>query len=104
MFEGVTYDSKAEAKYAQILKFMERSGAIKILERQPKVYLTEARILVKPDFLIQEDGEKRYIDVKGYETSIFRIKKRLWKFYAEHPLYLVDINGKLIEIVTPKPR
>ena len=49
---GIVFDSKAEAHYYLFLKAEEKRGKLKIISLQPKIYLTEARILYKPDFLI----------------------------------------------------
>jgi predicted nuclease of restriction endonuclease-like RecB superfamily len=64
---------------------------------QPKIYLSGAKILYKPDFLIEENGKLIYVDVKGFTTPIFAIKKRLWKFYG--PSILRIVTGKKIENV-----
>ena len=90
--DGIKFDSKAEANYYMQLKLQEkaqRKPIIKILEIQPKVYMTDAKILYKPDFLISEDGVEIYIDVKGFRTPVFNLKARLWKYYGKGNLRLV---------------
>lgn len=89
--DGHEFDSKAERDYFSQLKLLESAGEIEILELQPKVYMTDSRILYKPDFLILEKklNEKVYIDVKGMETPVFRLKMRLWKEYGAGTLRLV---------------
>ena len=82
--DGIRFDSKAEAEFYQMVKG-------KIQELQPKVYLTRARILYKPDFLM---NDRTYIDVKGVETPVFRLKKRLWKLYGPGPLEIWARSGK----------
>lgn len=98
IIDSIKFDSKAEAKYYLHLKEQEKLGYVKIIELQPKVYLTEARILYKPDFLIKRDVELIYIDVKGMTTPVFAIKKRLWKFYGNGTLEIVK-RGKITEVV-----
>lgn len=91
--DGINFDSKAEARYYTELKLREQAGEIEIIEIQPKVYLTDARILYKPDFLIREtQGPKVWIDVKGFETPVFKIKKKLWAHYG--PGRLDIVNGR----------
>ncbi|NIT04066.1 DUF1064 domain-containing protein, partial [Candidatus Saccharibacteria bacterium] len=43
--DGIRFDSRAEAEFYQLFK-------ADIKELQCKVYLTKARILMKPDFLM----------------------------------------------------
>ena len=88
--DGIKFDSKAEAEYYFELKLRERAGQIKILEIQPAVYMTDARILYRADFLIEEDGVKKYIDVKGVETPVFKLKKKLWVYYGMGILQIVS--------------
>ena len=88
--DGHKFDSQAEAEYYGILKGMQSGGLLRIIELQPKVYMTDARILYKPDFLIEIDGEKKYVDVKGMKTPVFQIKARLWRHYGEGILQIVE--------------
>ena len=90
--DGIKFDSKAEAEYYFELKLRERAGQIKILEIQPAVYMTDARILYRADFLIEEDGKRVYIDVKGMQTRDFKLKFRLWVHYGQGTLRLVQQN------------
>jgi len=95
--DGHVFDSIAESQYYAELKLRQRAGDLKILELQPKVYLTRAKILMKLDFLIERDGEKVWIDVKGMPTPVFNLKKRLWKHYGPGKLEVVYKNK--IEVV-----
>ena len=92
--DGIKFASKAEAAYYSYLKLAK----IKIIDLQPKIYLTDARILYKPDFLIEENGIKKYIEVKGMRTAVFNIKLRLFKKYCEMPLIIVSYNGRKFKI------
>lgn len=89
--DGIKFDSKVEGDYYLYLKDLEKAGLLRVLEIQPKVYLTDAKILYIPDFLIQNslDIEPYYVDVKGVETPVFKLKKKLWKFYEKSELRLV---------------
>ncbi len=89
---GIKFDSKAEAEYYQ---YLQSQTYYQIIELQPKVYLTDAKILYKPDFLLMDDSDKLFfVDVKGMETPVFRIKKRLWKAYRSEELHIVKKKGK----------
>lgn len=104
--DGINFDSKSEAECYSMLKLLERNGQIKILELQPKVYLTKAKILYKPDFKIDEGGKIVFIDVKGKRTNAFQIKKRLWRYYGQGVLRLVQKNGfsfDKLEEITAEP-
>ena len=92
IIDGIRFDSKAEAEYFLHLKALEKLGQLKVLEVQPKVYMTDARILYKPDFLIDENGKLVFIDVKGVQTAIFKMKARLFEHYGHGTLRLVQKN------------
>ena len=81
---GIKFDSIAEASFYLFLKEKRI-----YFEMQPKVYLTKAKILYKPDFVFIENGRKVYVDVKGQSTPVFAIKARLWKFYGDGDLRIV---------------
>lgn len=92
--DGIVFDSQAEADFYEELKLYQEMKLLKIIKLQPKVYLTDAKILYKPDFLIEENGKMVYIDVKGMETQGFKIKKRLWKHYGPGILRILKRKGK----------
>jgi len=52
---------------------------------QERIYLTNAKILYKPDFSIMVLGgshpEKVFLECKGFETAVWRLKARLWQAY-----------------------
>lgn len=92
--DGIWYDSQLERDYHQVLLFMQRAGEISDLEyHQETVYLTESRIGYKPDFTYTEKGRKVWVDTKGVETEIFRLKMRLWRCYGPGPLRIVKRSG-----------
>ena len=95
---GVKFDSKAEAEYYLFLKGL---CDVEILDLQPKIYLTTAKILYKPDFYVKDliTKESYYIDVKGMCTPVFMIKKRLWKAYRTERLLLVKKSGKTFKVM-----
>jgi len=106
--DGIKFDSKAEAEYYTLLLYKQKIGELKILELQPKVYLTQSKILYKPDFLIKEGRDRYYVDVKGPETPVFRIKMRLWVHYGQGKLKLVKKRNRAFQvyktICTEKPK
>jgi len=102
--DGITFDSKREAKRYSELKVLEKAGHITHLELQPEYQITinGAKICkYKADFryftVRAENNERSYNskgewqtptmtgdkegqiveDVKGFKTPIYRLKKRL---------------------------
>lgn len=81
---GYSFASRLEATVFDMLKNREKAGEIKDLKCQVQVYLTEARIIMKPDFSYENcsTGEIEYCEAKGAETDVWRLKRRLWLFYG----------------------
>lgn len=92
VFDGIKFDSNFESEVYAYLKLLEKSGKIAILGLQPKIYLTESRILYKPDFHVYDNEIQKefYIDAKGMRTAVFQIKKRLWKKYGPSHLDIYE--------------
>lgn len=98
--DGMKFDSKAESLYYLELKTKKSIGVIKDFEPQPKTYLSKANILYKPDFkIINNDDSFYYVDVKGMQTPVFKLKLRLWKAYKEEKLILVKIYKNTFKII-----
>lgn len=87
--DGYTFDSKKEARRYGELKLLLRAGKIKNLELQPKFELiptirTEAETLRKVSYIADfkytdlESGKVIVEDVKGFKTSVYLLKKRLF--------------------------
>lgn len=52
--------------------------------------MTEAKILMKPDFKIHRiDGTYFYVESKGDSLPVFNIKKRLWVHYGDGELRVI---------------
>lgn len=90
--DGITFDSKDEAMYYNVLKIRKFKEEIQNFELQPKFTLIEGfkkngktyrPITYTPDFLIyHNDNSEEYIDVKGMTTQQgeLRIKLFNWKY------------------------
>lgn len=95
VLDGIRFDSMAEAEYYLILKAQKLRGEIADFILQPKIYLSAAKILFKPDYLvINLDGSRFFVDVKGMMTPVFKLKLRLWKAYCSERLLLVKKSGR----------
>jgi len=89
--------SKKEAKFYSECVLRKKTKDIKDFEFQvkfklpPDVLGKEKKIksigYVLDFIIINNDGSKEYIDVKGFVTPIYRIKKMLMKFF-----YDIDIK------------
>jgi hypothetical protein len=69
------------------------------------VYLTKARILFKPDFYYEENGQPFYCEAKGHTTSVYLIKRRLYIHYGPAPLLIYKGSHNrfyLDETIIPK--
>lgn len=80
--DGHVFDSKREAaRYAE-LKMMQHQGVIERLELQPVYQISiNTRPVCKyiADFRYWCNTRQRYVveDVKGVQTAVFRLKKKL---------------------------
>lgn len=81
-YDNFSFASKLEAALYQFLKLREKSGEISDIKCQETVYLTKARIIYKPDFSFVMNDKKVFAESKGFETSDWRIKRRLWQHYG----------------------
>jgi hypothetical protein len=81
---GQTYDSRKEAEYCQGLKYLERAGEIRDLKLQVpfEIFINEQLIckyIADATYYEVSDGSYHVVDVKGYRTKEFRLKKKLMK-------------------------
>lgn len=87
--DGITFDSRREAKRYQELRLLERAGEISDLEIQVPIYLegkngpilTErGRIMLyKADFRYYDRRIKAHVieDAKGHPTDVFKMKRAI---------------------------
>lgn len=100
--DGHQFDSIAEAKYYEQLKWLKHANQIKGFTLQPRFLLQEAykkngknvrKIEYVADFEIHNlDGSIEIVDVKGHETKEFLLKKKLFEFRYEHTLKVVTLD------------
>lgn len=71
------FPSKAESKYYQLLKTLQERGVVLFFLRQVPFDLPGG-ITYRLDFLVfYSDGDIKFIDVKGFKTKDFIMKKKL---------------------------
>ena len=76
--------SKREAAYYADLKLREKAGEVHGVEIQRPFAITISGLLIctyRCDFSYIDNADKRLhvVDVKGVETDVFRLKKKLMK-------------------------
>lgn len=89
-YDGVRYDSRAEAERAAELDMLVQQGTFRLVVRQPTFRLGCAENVYRPDFLvIARYGHVWCEDVKGVETAKFRRDRKLWAAYGRCPLKIM---------------
>lgn len=77
--DGHIFDSKKEAEYYSELKLRLQAKNIKGFCLQPIFILTEG-LKYKADFIVfNEDGTYEIIDVKGFKTKEYKVKKKVFE-------------------------
>ena len=95
VYNGVTYDSKAEADYAKELDAMVVILSCRY-QRQVRFELGCPENVYIVDFLVanMDTGRVWCVDVKGKETAKFKRDKKMWRRYGMFPLYVVKRHGE----------
>ena len=92
------FDSIAESKRYKELALLEKAGQIKELKLQPKFLLQEGfkkngktyrKIEYIADFMYIENGKIIIEDVKGMETEVFKLKRKLFEY--KYPTFELKI-------------
>ena len=82
--DGIRFDSKKEANYYQELKFRILAKEIVFFLRQIPFHLSGG-VVYRVDFQeFHSDGTVHFIDVKGYKTKDFIMKKKMVE--SEYPV------------------
>ncbi len=93
LYNGVKYDSIAEAHFAQQLDIHKAAGEIVAIERQvvrPLVVNCVAVTKMKIDFRItHKGGQQEYVEVKGAELPEWKLKVKLLRALDPGILYRV---------------
>jgi hypothetical protein len=85
MLDGITFDSKREAAYYSELKIREKAGEVTGVEMQrPFALLGNNGTLMatfRADFCFWDNtaGRFRCIDVKGFDTPVGKLKRKMMK-------------------------
>lgn len=100
--DGRSFASQLEASVYTMIKGL----GYEVLQCQDHVYLTNARILYVADFKCKSKaGIICWVEAKGFETSDWRIKRRLWQHYGPGVLHIYKGSAKrpfLSEEIVPE--
>lgn len=96
VIDGLTFDSKAEARRYNELQLLLRAGEITRLEMQPRIrFMLDGAVMFTyvADFryydlrLHQEVVE----DVKGVRTAVYKLKRKL--IQAQHGITITEVKA-----------
>ena len=101
--DGHVFDSKREAKFYQLYKLELDAGHLTALELQPQFELQphfrdsegkmERAIKYTPDFLLTyPDGRKLAVEVKGFRTRDYILRRKMFKFKFKGVIDFVEVR------------
>jgi len=92
------FDSKRELKEYERLLALKKIGVVKSIERQVRFLLLDTarsqtttyrkRFYIADFVVVYDDGRKEIIDVKGFRTEMYRIKKHL--FFIKYGVEIIE--------------
>lgn len=87
--DGHNFDSQKEAEYYSDLKFKTMAGEIQGFCLQP-IFILAENLKYKADFVVfKNDGSFEIIDVKGFKTKEYKIKKKV--FEDKYNLKIIEV-------------
>jgi len=102
-YNGINFDSQMELKFYLHLLELQKDGIVREIHLQPVYELLGAyeieekkvrAIKYKADFkVIYTDGHEEVIDIKGFTTTDFLIKKKLFEYKYKIPLHCITFSG-----------
>jgi hypothetical protein len=86
--DGIRFGSKREAAYYSNLLLARRSGKLQFFLRQVPLHLPGG-VVYRCDFVeFWNDGPPRFVDVKGFKTKEYAIKKKIVE--ATYPITIIE--------------
>lgn len=102
IIDNIKFDSEMEGNRYLQLKLLERANKITNLQLQPRFLLQESfkkngkayrKMEYIADFQYEENGQTVVEDVKGKETEVFKIKRKMFEYqYKNLNLKIVTKN------------
>jgi hypothetical protein len=74
--DGIKFSSKLEGRYYQQLKMRQSSGDVLFFLRQVPIHLAGGTKYVCDFEVFLSDGTVEFVDVKGFETELFKLKRK----------------------------
>ncbi len=95
-YNRISYASKKEAGFAEELDFRMRAKDIKCWSRQQKISLDVNGYHICNyyiDFVVEHnDGTFEYVEVKGFETEVWRLKWKLFEaLFGNDPMIKLTV-------------
>jgi hypothetical protein len=90
--DGYSFDSQAEARYYQQLKLRQKVGEIDSLAVHPTIKVQNGgvkicNVILDFYFWDRRTNKNCYVDVKGVDTAVSRLKRKLVKAF-----YNIDVE------------
>lgn len=87
--DDIRFSSKKEAKYYVDLKCRQASGEVLFFLRQTPFHLP-GNVKYLCDFTVfKSNGDVEFVDVKGFETEIFKLKRK--QVEAIYPIEIITV-------------
>lgn len=74
--DGIKFASRKESRYYNELKLRQANGDVLFFLRQTPIHLPGGVKYVADFQVFLSDGSVEFVDVKGVETDIFKLKKK----------------------------
>jgi hypothetical protein len=93
IIDGYKFPSTLEADFYNKLQLLKRAGEVKYFLQQVPIRLGSG-IKYFVDFLIfYENGQHEYVEIKGMETSVYKMKKKMLDQMYPHIQLIVLKKG-----------
>ena len=86
--DGITFDSIKEANYYKRLLREQSLGKVQMVLCQVPFHLPGGVKYVCDFLVFRSDGEVEVVDVKGFETPVYRLKKK--QVEAAYPVEILE--------------
>lgn len=87
--DGIKFSSKRESAHYKNLLLAEQSGDLLFFLRQVPFHL-EAGVKYVCDFVeFWRDGEVRFVDIKGFKTPMYILKKK--QVESKYPITITEV-------------
>ena len=87
--DGIRFASKREARQYEHLKLQKQVGEVSYFLMQVPIRLSGGTRYIVDFQVFMADGTVRYLDAKGRETDVFKIKRR--EVQAQYPIRIETV-------------